>query len=89
MAYLEGRIVLRDHIVSGRVDFDSHIREIVPQSGVPERYILPGFIDGHEGLCAGGCSGQSGAYHHEFRRCRAGDLSGLCSRGNRWRDASV
>lgn len=47
MAHLEGKIVLRDRIVSGRLNFDSHIREIVSQSVVPERYILPGFIDVH------------------------------------------
>ncbi|WP_082780140.1 N-acetylglucosamine-6-phosphate deacetylase [Gluconobacter albidus] len=47
MMHLEGRIVLRDRVVPGRVDFDSHIRGIVPRSGVAERYILPGFIDGH------------------------------------------
>ncbi|GBR66927.1 N-acetylglucosamine-6-phosphate deacetylase [Gluconobacter kanchanaburiensis NBRC 103587] len=45
--HLEGNIVLRDRVVSGRVGFDSHIREIMPLPAVVERYILPGFIDGH------------------------------------------
>lgn len=47
MLHLDGRIVLRDRVVSGRVSFDSHIRDITPLSGAVERYILPGFIDGH------------------------------------------
>lgn len=47
MSHLDGRIVLRDRVVSGRVSFDSHIRDIAPLSEASERYILPGFIDGH------------------------------------------
>ncbi|GBR46222.1 N-acetylglucosamine-6-phosphate deacetylase [Gluconobacter roseus] len=47
MSHLEGRLVLRDRIVSGRVSFDSHIRDIAPLSETTDRYILPGFIDGH------------------------------------------
>lgn len=30
MSHLDGRIVLHDHVVSGRVSFDSHIRDITP-----------------------------------------------------------
>ncbi|MFT8346781.1 N-acetylglucosamine-6-phosphate deacetylase [Gluconobacter oxydans] len=47
MSHLDGRVVLRDRIVSGRVSFDSHIRDITPLPEASERYILPGFIDGH------------------------------------------
>ncbi|WP_175282573.1 N-acetylglucosamine-6-phosphate deacetylase [Gluconobacter morbifer] len=47
MSYLDGQIVLRDRIVAGRVHFDSHIRQIDPASTASDRYILPGFIDGH------------------------------------------
>lgn len=47
MLHLEGRLVLRDRIVSGQVSFDSHIRNITPLADTPNRYILPGFIDGH------------------------------------------
>ncbi len=47
MVHLDGRLVLRDRIVSARVSFDSHIRDITPLPGTVDRYILPGFIDGH------------------------------------------
>ena len=47
MSHVDGQIVLRDRIVSGRVSFDSHIRQIEPTSSTDNLYILPDFIDGH------------------------------------------
>ena len=46
-SHLDGNLVLRDHIVPGRVTFDSHIRDLEPLKNAGKRYILPGFIDGH------------------------------------------
>ncbi|GBR06553.1 N-acetylglucosamine-6-phosphate deacetylase [Acetobacter oeni] len=44
---LSGQIVLPDRILPGCLSFEGRIDEIVPDTSAPERYILPGFIDGH------------------------------------------
>lgn len=44
---ISGQLVLEDRIVSASMSFDAMIGEIMPQADMPERYILPGFIDGH------------------------------------------
>lgn len=50
MAGLQGRIVLCDRVVTGKLSFNEIITEIEVQNLVnydPEYYIVPGFIDGH------------------------------------------
>lgn len=50
MKMLQGRIVLKDRIVTGSLSFDHCLREIDTKSlsnKDPEYCILPGFIDGH------------------------------------------
>lgn len=47
MPYLDGQLVLADRILPGRITFDTHIRALDPLRTSSERYILPGFIDGH------------------------------------------
>lgn len=45
---IDGHIVLPDRVMPGRVVFDTSITDVRPLShNVPDRYILPGFIDGH------------------------------------------
>ncbi|GAA4484574.1 N-acetylglucosamine-6-phosphate deacetylase [Gluconacetobacter asukensis] len=44
---LEGRVVLPQRIMPGRIAFDGHIREIAACPDAPRHYILPGFIDCH------------------------------------------
>ncbi|PYD77738.1 N-acetylglucosamine-6-phosphate deacetylase [Komagataeibacter sucrofermentans] len=44
---IDGHIVLPDRVMPGRVVFDTAITDVRPLSLVPDRYILPGFIDGH------------------------------------------
>lgn len=45
--HLDGNLVLPDRVLPGRVTFDTHIRVIEPASAPSDRYILPGFVDGH------------------------------------------
>lgn len=45
--HLDGQLVLPDRVLPGRVTFDTHIRAIDSLASVPNRYILPGFVDGH------------------------------------------
>lgn len=47
ISHLESQLFLRDRIISGRISFDGHIRNIMPLSRTTEHYILPSFIDGH------------------------------------------
>lgn len=47
MTDLDGHLVLPDRIMPGRLSFSDRIHAAEPRSAVPERYILPGFIDGH------------------------------------------
>ncbi|WP_338333119.1 amidohydrolase family protein [Acetobacter sp. LMG 32666] len=48
MAELKGHLVLPDRIMPGRIAFAQHMQSIIPDStAIPERYILPGFIDCH------------------------------------------
>lgn len=50
MNKLQGKIVLRDRIITGEVTFDTHLLQITPKNipnQDPDRYILPGFIDVH------------------------------------------
>ncbi|GBQ10188.1 N-acetylglucosamine-6-phosphate deacetylase [Swaminathania salitolerans] len=44
---LRGHIVLPDRIQTGRITFDSRIRSVEAETASEDRYILPGFIDGH------------------------------------------
>ncbi|WP_183480485.1 amidohydrolase family protein [Komagataeibacter kakiaceti] len=44
---IDGHIVLPDRIMPGRLTFGPTITAMAPMADVPERYILPGFIDGH------------------------------------------
>jgi len=46
-SHLDGNLVLRDRIVPGRVTFGTHIHDLEPLKNAGNRYILPGFIDGH------------------------------------------
>ncbi|GEM82864.1 N-acetylglucosamine-6-phosphate deacetylase [Meiothermus hypogaeus] len=50
MTRLVGTLVTSNLAYLGQVEFDSHIKAIVPLAsteGVPSRYILPGFVDLH------------------------------------------
>ena len=47
LTQLTGQIVLPDRIMPGTISFDHVIRSIEPATGATDRYILPGFIDGH------------------------------------------
>lgn len=47
MPDLDGHLVLADRIMPGRVSFSEQIDATEARSTVPDRYILPGFIDGH------------------------------------------
>ncbi|GBQ93683.1 N-acetylglucosamine-6-phosphate deacetylase [Asaia krungthepensis] len=44
---LSGQIVLTDRILSGTIGFNTHIETITACEAPPDRFILPGFIDGH------------------------------------------
>ncbi|WP_282759226.1 N-acetylglucosamine-6-phosphate deacetylase [Komagataeibacter saccharivorans] len=44
---IDGHIVLPDRVMPGRIAFDTVITGMQDRSDVPDRYILPGFIDGH------------------------------------------
>ncbi|ATU72950.1 N-acetylglucosamine-6-phosphate deacetylase [Gluconacetobacter sp. SXCC-1] len=44
---IDGHLVLPDRVMPGRIMFDQMIADVRPLSHVPDRYILPGFIDGH------------------------------------------
>ncbi|POF63939.1 N-acetylglucosamine-6-phosphate deacetylase [Novacetimonas maltaceti] len=44
---ISGQLVLADRIIGASMSFDGLIGEITPSADAPERYILPGFIDGH------------------------------------------
>ncbi|MBE7728777.1 N-acetylglucosamine-6-phosphate deacetylase [Komagataeibacter sp. FXV3] len=45
---IDGHIVLPDRVMPGRVVFDTSITDVRPLlHNVPDRYILPGFIDAH------------------------------------------
>lgn len=47
MSALDGHLVLPDRIMPGRLSFSEQIESTEARSAVPDRYILPGFIDGH------------------------------------------
>lgn len=47
MSDLAGHLVLPDRIMPGRLSFSEKIEGTEADSTVPDRYILPGFIDGH------------------------------------------
>lgn len=47
MSELDGHLVLPDRIMPGRLSFSGQIEATEARSAVPDRYILPGFIDGH------------------------------------------
>lgn len=47
MHTLSGHLVLPDRILSGSLTFSSTIHTVAEGRDVPDRYILPGFIDGH------------------------------------------
>lgn len=47
MSALDGHLVLPDRIMPGRLSFSEQIEGTEARSAVPDRYILPGFIDGH------------------------------------------
>jgi N-acetylglucosamine-6-phosphate deacetylase len=47
MTDLSGQLVLPDRILPGRLTFTDRLADIAPCAQAPERYILPGFIDGH------------------------------------------
>ncbi|MCP1243350.1 amidohydrolase family protein [Acetobacter lambici] len=48
MTELKGHLVLPDRVMPGRVAFTQHVQTITPDSTtMPDRYILPGFIDCH------------------------------------------
>lgn len=44
---LRGNIVTQDGMVAGTVRFGGCIDEVVPEAGVPDLFVLPGFIDPH------------------------------------------
>ncbi len=45
---LKGHLVLPDRIMPGRIAFTDHIQAVMPDhAAIPDRYILPGFIDCH------------------------------------------
>ncbi|MCH4025438.1 MAG: N-acetylglucosamine-6-phosphate deacetylase [Acetobacter fabarum] len=48
MTELRGHLVLPERIVPGHVTFAEQIQAVTPDNAaIPDRYILPGFIDGH------------------------------------------
>lgn len=47
MTELSGNLVLPNTIVSGSINFETTIQNIIPTKHETDRYILPGFIDGH------------------------------------------
>ncbi|MDN7352208.1 N-acetylglucosamine-6-phosphate deacetylase [Acetobacter senegalensis] len=47
MQTLSGHLVLPDQILPGTVTFSEKILTVSANTSVPDRYILPGFIDGH------------------------------------------
>lgn len=47
MTELTGQLVLPDRILPGRITFGAQVQAITPGTTAPDRYILPGFIDGH------------------------------------------
>lgn len=47
MHTLSGHLVLPDQILPGTITFSENIQDISANTSVPDRYILPGFIDGH------------------------------------------
>jgi N-acetylglucosamine-6-phosphate deacetylase len=44
---LRGQIVTPTGLVPGRLEFDASVTGISPETGAPDRFILPGFIDTH------------------------------------------
>jgi N-acetylglucosamine-6-phosphate deacetylase len=44
---LDGHLVLPDRVLPGRLRFGERIEAAEPRPGVPDRFILPGFIDTH------------------------------------------
>ena len=44
---ISGQLVLEDRIVGASMSFDALIGDIAPDASAPDRYILPGFVDGH------------------------------------------
>ncbi|OUI96081.1 N-acetylglucosamine-6-phosphate deacetylase [Acetobacter indonesiensis] len=47
MPNLSGHLVLPDRIIAGTLEFSETITTVSETASVPDRYILPGFIDGH------------------------------------------
>ncbi|KDE21445.1 N-acetylglucosamine-6-phosphate deacetylase [Acetobacter aceti 1023] len=47
MTEISGNLILPHTIMSGSMDFDTTIQTITPTQKETDRYILPGFIDGH------------------------------------------
>lgn len=47
MTELSGNLVLPNTVVSGKINFETTIQNIAPTKHEMNRYILPGFIDGH------------------------------------------
>ncbi len=47
MTRLAGHLVLPGSVVPGTIGFGDTIGEIVPSAAVPDRYVLPGFVDVH------------------------------------------
>ncbi len=47
MTRLAGHLVLPDRVLPGTIGFDATIGEIASSAAVPDRYVLPGFVDVH------------------------------------------
>lgn len=47
MTELSGNLVLSNTVISGKINFETTIQNIAPTKHEMNRYILPGFIDGH------------------------------------------
>ena len=45
MTRLAGHLVLPDRVLPGTIGFDGSIGEIASSAAVPDRFVLPGFVD--------------------------------------------